>query len=230
MDGNGRWAKKRLMPRGFGHRKGVEATRRSVEFFASMGVRHLTLFAFSSENWSRPNEEVSSLMELFMLSLQKYTGELHDKGIRIRFVGDKLLFSEALQQQIRDTENKTRENSRMSLNIAANYGGRWDIVNAARLLARQVADEELSPEQIDDQTFRRALSLGDDPDPDLFIRTGGEQRISNFLLWQLAYAEFYFCDRLWPDFSNDDMQAALDEYSRRQRRYGKTSEQVEISG
>ncbi|MCP4979731.1 MAG: di-trans,poly-cis-decaprenylcistransferase [Gammaproteobacteria bacterium] len=230
MDGNGRWAKKRLMPRGFGHRKGVEATRRSVEFFASMGVRHLTLFAFSSENWSRPNEEVSSLMELFMLSLQKYTGELHDKGIRIRFVGDKLLFSEALQQQIRDTENKTRENSRMSLNIAANYGGRWDIVNAARLLAQQVADEELSPEQIDDQTFRRALSLGDDPDPDLFIRTGGEQRISNFLLWQLAYAEFYFCDRLWPDFSNDDMQAALDEYSRRQRRYGKTSEQVEISG
>ncbi|MCP4877887.1 MAG: di-trans,poly-cis-decaprenylcistransferase [Gammaproteobacteria bacterium] len=230
MDGNGRWAKKRLMPRGFGHRKGVEATRRSVEFFASVGVRHLTLFAFSSENWSRPNEEVSSLMELFMLSLQKYTGELHDKGIRIRFVGDKLLFSEALQQQIRDTENKTRENSRMSLNIAANYGGRWDIVNAARLLAQQVADEELSPEQIDDQTFRRALSLGDGPDPDLFIRTGGEQRISNFLLWQLAYAEFYFCDRLWPDFSNDDMQVALDEYSRRQRRYGKTSEQVEISG
>ena len=230
MDGNGRWAKKRLMPRAVGHRKGVEATRRSVEFFAAAGVRHLTLFAFSSENWNRPEDEVSSLMELFMQSLQKYTDELHQKGIRIRFVGDRRSFSEDLQLQIENTETRTSNNDSMTLNIAANYGGHWDIVNAARVLAQQVHDGNLSPQQIDEQVFRSELSLGESPDPDLFIRTGGEHRLSNFLLWQLAYAEFYFCDRLWPDFSSRDMQDALDEYSRRQRRYGKTGEQVESAG
>jgi undecaprenyl diphosphate synthase len=230
MDGNGRWAKKRLMPRAVGHRKGVEATRRSVEFFAAAGVRHLTLFAFSSENWNRPEDEVSSLMELFMQSLRKYTDELHQKGIRIRFVGDRTSFTEDLQLQIENTETRTSNNDSMTLNIAANYGGHWDIVNAARVLAQQVHDGNLSPQQIDEQVFRSELSLGEGPDPDLFIRTGGEHRISNFLLWQLAYAEFYFCDRLWPDFSAKDMQDALDEYSRRQRRYGKTGEQVESAG
>ena len=230
MDGNGRWAKKRLMPRAVGHRKGVEATRRSVEFFAAAGVKHLTLFAFSSENWNRPEDEVSSLMELFMQSLQKYTDELHQKGIRIRFVGDRKSFSEDLQLQIENTETRTTNNDSMTLNIAANYGGHWDIVNAARVLAQQVHDGCLSPQQIDEQVFRSELSLGESPDPDLFIRTGGEHRLSNFLLWQLAYAEFYFCDRLWPDFSNRDMQDAMDEYSRRQRRYGKTGEQVESAG
>jgi undecaprenyl diphosphate synthase len=227
MDGNGRWAKKRLMPRSFGHRKGVETTRRMVEFFAHAGIKHLTLFAFSSENWSRPDEEVNSLMQLFMQSLQKYTDEMHEQGIRIRFIGNRSGFSDSLQQQINATEAKTFNNSTMTLNIAANYGGHWDIVNAARVLARQVQDSELEAADIDERMFKRVLALGDSPDPDLFIRTGGEQRLSNFLLWQLAYAEFYFSDRLWPDFADADVRAALDEYARRQRRYGKTGEQVE---
>lgn len=218
------------MPRAVGHRKGVETTRRSVEFFGAAGVRHLTLFAFSSENWNRPEDEVNSLMELFMQSLQKYTDELHQKGIRIRFIGDRTSLSEDLQLQIGNTETRTCNNDNMTLNIAANYGGHWDIVNATRVLAQKVHDGDLSPQQIDEQVFRSELSLGESPDPDLFIRTGGEHRLSNFLLWQLAYAEFYFCDRLWPDFSSKDMQDALDEYSRRQRRYGKTSEQVESAG
>jgi undecaprenyl diphosphate synthase len=229
MDGNGRWAKTRLMPRGFGHRQGVETTRHAVEFFAGAGIKHLTLFAFSSENWNRPDEEVNSLMELFMQSLQKYTVELHEKGIRIRFIGNRVMFSEDLQQKISETEAITGSNSVMTLNIAANYGGHWDIVNAARTLAERVSDGELTPAQIGEQVFRRELSLGDSPDPDLFIRTGGEHRISNFLLWQLAYAEFYFCDRLWPDFSDNDMGAALAEYAQRQRRYGKTGEQIEAA-
>ena len=227
MDGNGRWARKRMMPRSFGHRQGVETTRQVVEFFAGAGVQHLTLFAFSSENWNRPDEEVRGLMDLFLQSLQKYTDELHEKGIRIRFIGDRAGFSADLQQQIKDTESMTRENKVMNLNIAVNYGGQWDIVNAARIIADQVRVGELLPSQIDDQIFRRKLSLGDSPDPDLFIRTGGEQRISNFLLWQLAYTEFYFCDRLWPEFSDDDMRLALTEYAQRQRRYGKTGEQIE---
>ena len=229
MDVNGRWAKKRLMPRSLGHRKGVETTRRMVEFCARAGIKHLTLFAFSSENWNRPDEEVNSLMELFMQSLQKYTDELHAKGIRIRFIGDRSLFSDSLRQQIDETETKTFNNSTMTLNIAANYGGQWDIVNAARVLARQVQAGELAVADIDERVFSQALALGDSPDPDFFIRTGGEQRISNFLLWQLAYAEFYFSDRLWPDFADADVRAALDEYARRQRRYGKTGEQIEAS-
>ena len=229
MDGNGRWAKKRLMPRSFGHRKGVETTRRMVEIFARAGIKHLTLFAFSSENWNRPDEEVNSLMELFMQSLQKYTSELHEQGIRIRFIGNRSLFSDSLQQQIDETETKTFNNSTMTLNIAANYGGQWDIVNAARELAQQVEDGKLEAANVDERIFKRLLALGDSPDPDLFIRTGGEQRISNFLLWQLAYSEFYFSDRLWPDFADADVSAALDEYARRQRRYGKTGEQIEAS-
>lgn len=229
MDGNGRWARKRMMPRGFGHRQGVETTRRVVEFFASAGVKHLTLFAFSSENWNRPDEEVHGLMELFMQSLQKYTSELHEQKIRIRFIGNRTMFSADLQQQILETEAKTGNNSVMTLNIAANYGGQWDIVNAARTLAERVHAGELLPAQIDDQVFRQELALGDSPAPDLFIRTGGEKRISNFLLWQLAYTEFYFSDRLWPEFSDDDMRLALTEYARRQRRYGKTGEQIEAA-
>lgn len=229
MDGNGRWARKRMMPRGFGHRQGVETTRRVVEFFASAGIKHLTLFAFSSENWNRPDEEVHGLMELFMQSLQKYTSELHEQKIRIRFIGNRTMFSADLQQQILETEAKTCDNSVMTLNIAANYGGQWDIVNAARTLAERVHAGELLPAQIDDQVFRQELSLGDSPDPDLFIRTGGEKRISNFLLWQLAYTEFYFSDRLWPEFSDDDMRLALTEYAHRQRRYGKTGEQIEAA-
>ncbi len=228
MDGNGRWAKKRLMPRSFGHRKGVDTTRRCVEFFASAGADNLTLFAFSSENWNRPEEEVSNLMELFMGSLKRYTDELHEKGLRIRFIGNRDQFAEKLRQQIKQTEVKTSDNRGMTLNVAVNYGGHWDIVNAARVLAARVEAGEISAAQIDEEQFSRGLSLADIPHPDLFIRTGGEHRISNFLLWQLAYAEFYFCDCLWPDFGEDEMQLALDEYKRRQRRYGKTGEQVEV--
>jgi undecaprenyl diphosphate synthase len=226
MDGNGRWAKKRMMPRSYGHHKGVEATRRCVEFFSEAGARHLTLFAFSSENWNRPDDEVSNLMKLFMQSLQRYTDELHQQGLRIRFIGNRAEFSEPLQRQIEQTELMTAANEGMSLNIAANYGGHWDIVNAARQLAARVRDGEISVEQIDAQLFAAALSTADLPNPDLFIRTGGEQRISNFLLWQLAYTEFYFCDCLWPDFDALEMQQAVDEYGRRQRRYGKTGDQL----
>ena len=230
MDGNGRWAKKRLMPRSYGHRKGVETTRRCVEFFATAGVEHLTLFAFSSENWKRPEDEVSHLMELFMQSLQRYTDELHEKGLRIRFIGDRTQFQQQLQDSIGQTEQKTADNRGMTLHIATNYGGHWDIVNAARQLAQRVLDGEMSVDQINAEALASRLATGDVPDPDLFIRTGGEQRISNFLLWQLAYTEFYFCDCLWPDFDEREMQHALDEYHRRQRRYGKTGEQVEVSG
>jgi undecaprenyl diphosphate synthase len=228
MDGNGRWAKKRLMPRSYGHRKGVETTRQAVDFFARAGVRHLTLFAFSSENWNRPADEVNSLMDLFMQSLSDHTAELHEQKIRVRFLGDKSLFSAEFQRRIAATEEVTRDNPNMTLNIAVNYGGRWDIVNAARGLLRRVRDAELRPEEIDEAAFADELSLAGSPDPDLFIRTGGERRISNFLLWQLAYTEFYFCDVLWPDFSECDMREALTEYTRRQRRFGKTGEQVEL--
>jgi len=218
------------MPRSFGHRKGVEVTRRCVEFFATAGVDHLTLFAFSSENWNRPADEVSNLMTLFMQSLQRYTDELHDKGLRIRFIGKRSDFSRKLQRQIEQTEAKTSANPGMTLNIAANYGGQWDIVNAARRLAQRVRDGDIGVDEIDEQQFCAGLSLDDAPSPDLFIRTGGEHRISNFLLWQLAYTEFYFCDCLWPDFDAGEMQQALDAYRQRQRRYGKTGEQVEVPG
>jgi len=230
MDGNGRWARKRLMPRSFGHSKGVETTRAAVEFFARKNVRHLTLFVFSSENWQRPADEVSSLMELFMQSLQRYTDELNSQQIRIRFIGDRGPFSAELRARIEETEIETAENSKMILNIAANYGGRWDITRAARSLAQRTLAGELDPETIDESVFGGELSLSDCPAPDLFIRTGGEKRVSNFLLWQLAYTEFYFSDVLWPDFSEIEMRAALDEYARRQRRYGKTGEQLESTG
>jgi undecaprenyl diphosphate synthase len=191
-------------------------------------VKHLTLFAFSSENWNRPEDEVSNLMELFMRSLQRYTDELHDQGLRIRFIGNRDQFSDKLRQQIEQSEVKTESNRGMTVSIAANYGGHWDIVNAARQLATRVQKGNINIADIDAQQFASGLVLGDVPNPDLFIRTGGEQRISNFLLWQLAYTEFYFCDCLWPDFDEPEMQLAIDEYQRRQRRFGKTGEQVEV--
>ena len=230
MDGNGRWAKNRLMPRSFGHKKGVETTRHCVEFFARAGVKHLTLFAFSSENWNRPEDEVSSLMDLFMQSLKRYTDELHEKNLRIRFIGDRRGFAEKLQRQIEQTELRTAQNEGMTLHIAANYGGQWDIVNAARELAHQAAAGSIDADAIDATQFAAQLSQGDVPDPDLFIRTGGEKRVSNFLLWQLAYTEFYFCDCLWPDFDDREMQLALDAFNRRQRRYGQTGDQIEVAG
>lgn len=226
MDGNGRWAKKRFMPRTFGHHKGVETTRAVIEYFARRGVSNLTLFAFSSENWNRPEDEVASLMELFILSLRENTAVLNENSIRIEFIGERESFSKALQRQIAESERQTRYNQQMRLNIAANYGGQWDIVNACRMIAKQVAEGRIEADQIDGKLFSSALSLGDVPPPDLFIRTGGEMRISNFLLWHLAYTEFYFCDTLWPDFSETEMNEALEVYARRQRRYGKTGDQV----
>ncbi len=226
MDGNGRWAQKRLMPRTYGHKKGVEATRRAIAFFARAGVRHLTLFAFSSENWNRPQDEVSTLMSLFISSLKKNTQELHEAGIRIRFIGDRSVFSDQLVAQIEASEAQTAQNQKMTLNIAANYGGQWDIVQAVQKLAQQIENNTLGAAQIDAEVIAAELSLADSPDPDLFIRTGGEKRISNFLLWQIAYAELFFTDVLWPAFSESDMQQALDTFSTRQRRFGKTGEQV----
>lgn len=226
MDGNGRWAQKRKMPRAYGHQKGVENTRKAIEFFANEGVRHLTLFAFSRENWNRPQEEVGILMELFLQSLEKYSAELHQNNIRIRFIGDRDAFSNALKKQINQSERLTASNQLMTLNVAANYGGQWDILNAVKSIAEKLLGKELSLEQISRSELESGLSLSDSPDPDLFIRTGGEQRISNFLLWQLAYSELYFTDVLWPDFSRAEMKQALDTYAQRQRRYGKTSEQL----
>ena len=226
MDGNGRWAKKRLMPRTYGHKRGVETTRKAVEYFARKGVRHLTLFAFSSENWNRPVDEVNTLMELFLTSLKKNTDELNEKGIRIRFIGDRSAFSHTLRDQISRTEKLTQNNHTLNLNIAANYGGQWDIINAVKIITAGIANGEISPHEVDQPLFESYLTLADSPAPDLFIRTGGERRISNFLIWQLAYTELVFTDVLWPDFSTAEMQGALDEYARRQRRYGKTGEQI----
>ncbi|MCP4077858.1 MAG: di-trans,poly-cis-decaprenylcistransferase [Gammaproteobacteria bacterium] len=226
MDGNGRWAQKRLMPRTYGHKKGVEATRQAISFYAKSGVSQLTLFAFSSENWNRPKDEVSTLMSLFISSLQKNTEELHTNGIRIRFIGDRTAFSEKLINQIEESEKITLNNKVMTLNIAANYGGQWDILQAVQKLAQKVESREISAADISSELFVTELSLAGSPDPDLFIRTGGEKRISNFLLWQIAYAELFFTDVLWPDFSVEEMQQSLETFASRQRRFGKTAEQL----
>jgi len=227
MDGNGRWAQQKLMPRTYGHKKGVETTRKAIAFYAKAGVRHLTLFAFSSENWNRPQDEVSTLMSLFISSLKKNTAELHANGIRIRFIGDRSAFNNALVRQIEQSEALTAANSVMTLNIAANYGGQWDIWQAVKKLAAQIEHKTLSSAEITTEKLAAELSLAGSPDPDLFIRTGGEKRISNFLLWQIAYAELFFTDVLWPDFSAEVMQQSLDTFASRQRRFGKTAEQLE---
>ena len=220
MDGNGRWAQQRRRPRAFGHRAGVQAVRGLIKACLGRGIPCLTLFAFSSENWSRPRGEVSSLMDLFLRSLRKEADDLARNGVRLRFIGDRAAFADELQQAMRDVEQRTRENTQLQLNIAVNYGGRWDIVAAARSLAEQVRRGELDPAAIDSEVFHGQTSLAGLPDPDLLIRTGGEQRISNFLLWQSAYAELYFCDRLWPDFDEAALDQALADFRGRQRRFG----------
>jgi len=226
MDGNGRWAQANGRARHAGHRAGVKSTRKIVEAAAARGINALTLFAFSSENWNRPAEEVDTLMNLFVQSLEENDAELNENNIRIRFIGDRDAFPQLLQEQITATEALTADNDLMTLNIAANYGGQWDILNAVKTIAGKLQRNEIKPEQIDSAEFESGLSLTGTPHPDLFIRTGGEQRISNFLLWQIAYAELYFTDILWPDFNQDEMQKALDVYSQRQRRYGKTGDQI----
>ena len=226
MDGNGRWARRRQLPRTAGHQAGVTAVRKTVEHCAKKGIEVLTLFAFSSENWRRPPDEVSVLMQLFEMTLSREAKRLSEHGICLRIIGDRSAFPERLQRRIAEAEALTADNDRMTLLIAANYGGRWDITQAARPLAHKVATGELSPDEISEELLASHLSFAGLPEPDLFIRTGGELRISNFLLWQLAYTELYFTDVLWPDFDEAELEQALAEYSRRERRFGHTSEQL----
>ena len=221
MDGNGRWAKKRFLPRVAGHRKGVEAVREVVKACGDHGIEFLTLFAFSSENWRRPPEEVSFLMQLFLRSLEQEVGKLHDNGIRFKVVGDIARFDPRIVELIRRGEELTAGNRRLTLTIAANYGGRWDILQAAD---RCRADDPAA--EITEERLTERLSMAFAPEPDLFIRTGGEQRVSNFLLWQLAYTELYFTDALWPDFGAQALAEAISSYRRRERRFGRTSEQL----
>ncbi len=226
MDGNGRWARQRGLPRTAGHRAGVKSVRAAVEESVRQGVRVLTLFAFSSENWRRPATEVAVLLQLFMSTLRGEVRRLNENGVQLRVVGERSAFPEKLRQRIAEAEAQTAGNSSLILQIAANYGGRWDITQAARRLAEAVAAGDLAPEAIDEAALTSRLSFADIPDPDLFIRTGGEQRLSNFLLWQCAYTELYFTDLLWPEFDANAYGRALKEYAGRQRRFGKTSEQV----
>jgi len=226
MDGNGRWARQRKRPRTFGHQAGLKALRKIVEHCGRVGVTELTVFAFSSENWNRPKKEVSRLMDLFMRALDRETRELHENKVRVRFIGQLDTFAPELREKVRQAERLTRDNDRMTLNVAASYGGRWDIVQAAQNIARDVANGSLRPEQIDESLFGSKLALSSSRDPDLFIRTGGEMRISNFLLWQSAYTELFFSPMLWPDFGPQAMDEAIAAYQSRERRFGLTGEQL----
>lgn len=226
MDGNGRWATERYLPRTAGHARGLQAVRRVVEICGRRGVHYLTLFAFSSENWRRPAEEVSLLMRLFVQTLEKEVGKLNDQGVRLRVVGDIAGFEPRLQELIRAAEARTAHNDALHLTIAANYGGRWDILQAMRRMLLDQPPLAAAPESISEAQLTPYLSMAYAPEPDLFIRTGGEQRISNFLIWQLAYTELYFTDRYWPDFAARDMDAAFEWYRTRERRFGRTSAQL----
>lgn len=226
MDGNGRWAKGRSLPRSAGHRAGVRRARAIVETCGRRGVTTLTLFAFSSENWRRPESEVGMLMKLFVEALQREVKTLDENGVRLRFIGDRESLGAALQAQVAAAEERTAHNEGLDLVIAVAYGGRWDLVQAARQLAVEVADGSLAPGSIDERAISERLALSGLPDVDLLIRTGGERRISNFLLWQLAYSELFFSTRLWPDFADQDLDEALAFYAARQRRFGLTPEQA----
>ncbi len=227
MDGNGRWAKKRFLPRFAGHKSGLNATREIVQTCSDLGIKALTLFAFSSENWKRPKLEVRLLMDLFSSSLQKEITRLHENNVRMRFIGELSAFSKKLQKLIADSEQQTAGNTGLELRIAVNYGGRWDITHAMQNISSDLMQGKISQDDISQELVSRYMALSDLPDPDLFIRTGGEQRISNFLLWQLAYTELYFTDTLWPDFDKSELDLALEAFSSRQRRFGKTGDQVE---
>jgi len=226
MDGNGRWAQNRGLPRYAGHKAGVGSVRSVVEQCTQLGVEVLTLFAFSSENWKRPPKEVGMLMELFMTVLNREVKRLARNNVRLRIIGDRSAFSDRLQAKIKEAEAATAGNDGLVLQVAANYGGRWDVTQAARRLAEKVRAGELLPEEITEKCLAAELSFAGLPDPDLMIRTGGEQRVSNFLLWQSAYSELYFTDVLWPDFSEDIFTEALAWFDGRQRRFGKTGKQI----
>jgi undecaprenyl diphosphate synthase len=228
MDGNGRWAHLRNKPRHSGHRAGVKAVRMSVETAAQRGVEYLTLFAFSSENWARPEEEVSSLMNLFIEALRREVDELHRNNVRLKFVGALHKLDTKLRDKISKSEQKTAGNSGLRLTVAIAYGGRWDIIEASKALARGAVEGSVQIDDIDDARFAAELQMSDTPDPDLLIRTGGEQRISNFLLWNLAYAELWFTDVLWPEFDETAFDGALQFYAGKQRRFGHTGDQVEV--
>ncbi len=226
MDGNGRWAKQRFLPRIAGHKRGVDSVRSAVRTCAERGVEHLTLFAFSSENWRRPMDEVTFLMQLFIQALENEVAKLHQNNIRFRVIGDLSRFDAKIVQLIQDAEEKTKHNQKLTLTVAANYGGRWDILQAVNRMIRE------SPSKADgyaEADLAPYLAMCDTPEPDLFIRTGGEQRISNFLLWQLAYTELYFTDLLWPDFDARALDAAISSYQQRERRFGRTSEQLQTT-
>ena len=227
MDGNGRWAKLKGLPRIAGHRAGVKALQNIVNFCATEGIDVLTVYAFSSENWKRPRTEVSMLMELFTTSLQQRFKELHHNNVRLRFIGDLSSFPEKLRQSMTDTEHLTTNNTGLKLVVAVNYGGRWDITNAFKALHKKISDEVMAADDISEDLIGEFMCLSDLPEPDLFIRTGGEKRISNYLLWQLAYTELYFDDCLWPDFDTASLETALQWYAGRERRFGRTSEQIE---
>lgn len=216
MDGNGRWAKKRFMPRFFGHKQGVDALVRCVQACSDRGIEYLTVFAFSSENWKRPEEEISGLLGLVLVAVSKYLTKLAEKGVRIRIVGDRGTVTDKVRSAWDEAERATAHNSRITLSVAFNYGGRWDVVQACRQLVAAGVPAEL----IDEDRLSQRMALAHAPDPDLFIRTGGEVRISNFLLWQVAYSELYFTDCLWPDFDEIQLDAALAAYAGRERRFG----------
>jgi len=226
MDGNGRWAQQRGKLRTFGHKAGAESVRRAVAFARKIGIKSLTLFAFSSENWNRPQEEVSVLMELFLTVLQREVKKLHQHGVKLNIIGNRDAFSPRLQKRMAAAESLTANNQELILNIAANYGGRWDITAATQKVATQVAAGEMAVADITPQTLADAMQLAEQPEPDLLIRTGGERRISNFLLWQLAYAELYFTDVLWPDFEASHFADAVADFASRERRFGLTSQQI----
>jgi undecaprenyl diphosphate synthase len=226
MDGNGRWAKKRNRPRNMGHQSGLKALKKIIRHSGRLGVKTLTVFAFSSENWNRPEGEVSRLMEIFLRALDKEVDELHKNGVCLRFIGDLTAFQPAIQARVAAAQKLTEDNKNLVTNIAVNYGGRWDITQAAIRMAKAVTAGKLSLADVDEPEFASFLSLAESPDPDLFIRTGGEMRISNFLLWQSAYTEFYFTPVLWPDFDDETLDQAIAAFQSRERRYGRTSDQV----
>ena len=226
MDGNGRWAKQRKLPRTAGHKEGVKTTQEIIKASGKAGVKFLTLFAFSSENWQRPKKEVSALMDLFMQSLKSEVHNLVENGVRLKFLGNKNAFSNNLYKQIVQAEELTSNNDKLFLNIAANYGGKWDILQAVKKLMHELKNDKIKIDDINENLLEKYLVTEDIPAPDLFIRTGGEQRISNFLLWQLAYTELYFTDVLWPEFNVHELESAFENFRLRQRRFGRTQEQI----
>jgi len=228
MDGNGRWARQRGLPRVAGHRKGVETVRATIQACVERKISWLTLFAFSSENWRRPKKEVELLMDLFIQALDREIQELHQNNIRFRIIGDISPLSQSIKDRIAKSEVLTQNNSGLTLSIALNYGGRWDITEATRRVCRDVVEGNQDISEINESILSGHLSTGGTPDPDLFIRTGGEKRISNFLLWQLAYTELYFTDIYWPEFGEEELNLALNSFAQRQRRYGQTGEQVGV--